>query len=107
MAAGLAVRLHRLVTDIEQYALLSATERVLAYLRQLSEESPRGGAARSCPGPQTVVLPAGKGVIASRLSLKPETFSRALRRLTDDGVIGVHGRTITLLDLEAARGPVL
>ena len=39
--------------------------------------------------------------IASRLSLKPETFSRILRRLTDAGAIRMNGRTIVLVDLDA------
>lgn len=96
MAAGLAVRLHHLVLDIEQYALHSGTERVLALLRTLAEEQAAAAPARR------VVLPAGKSVMASRLSLTPETFSRILRRLTDAGAIRVEGRAITLLDLEAA-----
>jgi DNA-binding transcriptional regulator YhcF (GntR family) len=42
-----------------------------------------------------------KGVLASRLSIKPETFSRAVKQLADQGVIEVHGSHFTVLDREA------
>ena len=42
-----------------------------------------------------------KSVIASRLSIKPETWSRITRRLTDDGIIAVDGNRIQLLDRAA------
>jgi Mn-dependent DtxR family transcriptional regulator len=47
----------------------------------------------------TVVLPATKQVLASRLNLTPETFSRVLRGLSADGLITVDGRRITLHDV--------
>lgn len=99
MAAGLAIRLQHLVMDIEQYALHSGTERVLDLLRRLAEES--GQDPAPSPSPAVVTLPASKNVVASRLSLKPETFSRILRRLTDAGAIRMNGRTIVLVDLDA------
>ncbi|MFI2424657.1 Crp/Fnr family transcriptional regulator [Streptomyces sp. NPDC018955] len=103
MAAGLAVRLQHFVMDIEQYALRSGTERVLDLLRRLAEES----CPAPHPAPAVVTLPASKNVVASRLSLKPETFSRILRRLTDMGAIRMNGRTIVLVDLDAAGTPDL
>ncbi|MFI2379620.1 Crp/Fnr family transcriptional regulator [Streptomyces sp. NPDC018964] len=103
MAAGLAVRLQHFVMDIEQYALHSGTERVLDLLRRLAEES----CPAPHPAPAVVTLPASKNVVASRLSLKPETFSRILRRLTDMGAIRMNGRTIVLVDLDAAGTPDL
>ncbi|MFD7033662.1 Crp/Fnr family transcriptional regulator [Streptomyces sp. NPDC059917] len=92
MAGGLARRLHELVADVESYALHSGTERVLTYLAGLA---PAGAAVPARP--VRVRLPADKGTIASRLSLKPETLSRILRRLADEGVLVVSGRDITLL----------
>jgi len=44
-----------------------------------------------------------KSVIASRLSIKPETWSRITRRLAEDGVIAVDGQRITILDLAALQ----
>ena len=39
-----------------------------------------------------------KGVLASRLSVKPETFSRVEKNLSDQGIIDVHGSHVTILD---------
>jgi CRP-like cAMP-binding protein len=44
-----------------------------------------------------------KSVIASRLSIKPETWSRITRRLGEDGVIRVDGQRIAILDLAALQ----
>ncbi len=67
-----------------------------------------------CPGYESganlcaeVVLPAGKAVVASRLNLTPETFSRELRNLSRDGVISVERCTVLVHDtanLRAAAG---
>lgn len=86
MLAGLSVRLHGMVRDVGQYALRSGSQRVASFLVE------RAG-VRS-----TVVLGASKQVIASRLSLTPETFSRVLRDLADAGLVSVHGRRIVVLD---------
>jgi hypothetical protein len=42
-----------------------------------------------------------KGVLASRLSIKAETFSRVFKQLTDAGAISVHGAHVTLTDRPA------
>jgi len=51
------------------------------------------------------VLRQNKKDIAEQLGMTPESFSRALRRLRDLGVLTVQGRRITVTDiagLEAA-----
>jgi CRP-like cAMP-binding protein len=45
-----------------------------------------------------VALPAKKSIIASRLSLTPEYFSRMLHEFIEAGAIAVDGRKITVLD---------
>ena len=47
---------------------------------------------------------AGKSVIASRLNMTPEHFSRILHELAESGLIEVSGRTVRVLDLERLRG---
>ncbi|MET0009001.1 MAG: helix-turn-helix domain-containing protein [Candidatus Thiodiazotropha sp. 6PLUC4] len=44
-----------------------------------------------------------KGVIASRLSVTPETFSRILHNLSDHGVIRVDGSRVDILDDEGLQ----
>lgn len=94
MLAGLSLRLHALIHDVEAYCSLSATQRVVGYLLQ-----------HECLGEQHVVieLPASKQVIASRLNLTPETFSRILHGLSEAGLIEVEGRRITIADVDALR----
>jgi CRP-like cAMP-binding protein len=97
MLAGLAQRLHRLVHDLEAYTLRSGTQRVIGYLlRDYSEEArPRE--------PMEVALATSKGVLASRLNITREHFSRILHDLSAAGLIEVHGRIIRILDPERLR----
>lgn len=88
LLAGLSMRLHSLLKDVETYSLTTATERVVIYLFNALGEAEAG----------TVTLPVSKQVIASRLNLTPETFSRILQRLAEDGGIRVDGRDIVVTD---------
>lgn len=92
MLAGLSRRLHGLISDVEAYSLASGTQRVIGYL--LREEHVDG---------DEVHLQVGKAVLASRLNLTPEHFSRVLHDLTGQQLIEVHGRSITILDVEKLR----
>lgn len=90
MLAGLSWRLHMLVKDVEALTVHSATQRVIGYLARLQDEA---GAGR-------ITLPAQKSLVASRLNLTPEYFSRILHELEGDGVIAIEGREIQILDAE-------
>lgn len=46
-------------------------------------------------------LPATKRLIASQLSIQPETFSRVLNQLEREGLLLLEGRSICILDLPA------
>ena len=93
--ADLSRRLDHFLSDLESVTLRSGTERVVGYLLTNVEVCPRDGAA--------VTLPAAKGVIASRLSLTQEHFSRILHELAAAGLIGIDGRDIRIPDLERLR----
>ncbi len=95
MLAGLSIRLHGLVSDVAAYSLNTATQRLIGFL--LSQQA--SGQAED-DRVMTIRLPAGKAVIASRLNISPETFSRMLQELVSQGLIQVQGRNITILDLE-------
>lgn len=97
MLAGLSIRLHGLINDVEAYSLRSCTQRVIGYLLLQNESEAAGEAVR-------LTLPAGKAVIASRLNITPETFSRILHDLASAGLIEVKGREIAVLDLERLQG---
>lgn len=100
LLASLSQRIHTLIADIESYSLSSGTQRIAAFLDSLADPSD--------PAPARVRLPANKTVIASRLGITKETFSRLLHELSSQGLIEVCQREVVLLDpprlAELARG---
>ena len=98
MIAGLSRRLHQLVGDLEAYSMRSGTERVIGYLLSTGAEGVPD------KGECAVTLPTTKGVVASRLNLTQEHFSRILHDLTTAGLIKVQGRTVHIVDVERLRG---
>ena len=96
MLSGLAQRVHSLVRDVEAYSLHSSQERVIGYLLADVPEAINGK-------PVEVHLTPGKSVIASRLNMTPEHFSRILHDLAASGLIDVDGRTVRIPDLESLR----
>ena len=97
MLGGLARRLHGLVSDVEAYSLRSGAQRVIGYLLRDDELGQTGVRGAS------VTLPTNKGVIASRLNLTPQHFSRILHELTELGLIRVEGRTVHIPDVDKLR----
>jgi len=98
MIAGLSRRLHGLIADLESYSLHSGTQRVIGYL--LRSEPPEPDARNPL---LSVELPTRKSIIASRLNLTPEHFSRILHDLDEAGLIKVEGRSVVILDVERLR----
>ncbi|MGR2738739.1 Crp/Fnr family transcriptional regulator [Billgrantia sp. Q4P2] len=77
MLANLSGMLRSLVRQLDQLTLQSTYQRLAAFIVSL------------CPdedGPASVCLPCDKLLIAGRLGMKPESFSRAMARLRDVGV---------------------
>jgi len=97
MLAGLSRRLHGLITDVESYSLQSGTQRVIGYLLRQDEEQ------ASAAAPYTMTLPTSKAIVASRLNLTPEHFSRILHDLTEAGLIAVDGREVKIGDVTKLR----
>lgn len=86
----LSVRLHQRLNEIETLSLKNATHRVVRYL--LTQMTPLQTTVSSFE------LPMAKQLIAGHLSIQPETFSRIIRRLTDEQIISQDGRLISVLD---------
>jgi CRP-like cAMP-binding protein len=95
MMANMSWRLRQHVDEIQRLTLHSATERAVAYL--LSQIPPD-----VVESPE-IHLTTPKHVIASRLAIKPETFSRILGRLVRAGLVDVHGQDIVLRDVAGLR----
>ncbi|BCB28088.1 Crp/Fnr family transcriptional regulator [Sulfurimicrobium lacus] len=96
MLAGLSIRLHRLIHYVESFSLRSSAQRVIGYLLQDLEEVQQGQDIQ-------ISLPANKNVIASNLNITPETFSRILHNLSDDGLIEVKGKDVLIKDIARLR----
>lgn len=88
LLAGMSARMHGLVSDVETYSLRSSVQRVIGYLLQQADSDQ----------PCEFALPTSKQVIASRLNLTPETLSRIFHELSDNGLITVQGKNISLHD---------
>ncbi|WP_040283778.1 Crp/Fnr family transcriptional regulator [Tessaracoccus massiliensis] len=99
---GIAVRMlqvqsERLANAERMLAAMGGTDvagRLVAYLLDLpSHPSPEG---------QVLELPMAKKDVASHLGTTPETLSRKLRELVDDGVLALSGRRgIVIRDIDA------
>ena len=97
MLAGLSRRLHSLIGDVESYSMQSGTERVIGYLLRQDDTQARAS------GPYVLTLPTSKAVVASRLNVTPEHFSRILHDLSERALISVEGREIRILDAAKLR----
>ncbi|MDY0012875.1 MAG: Crp/Fnr family transcriptional regulator [Rhodocyclaceae bacterium] len=95
LLAGLSIRLHSMVRDVESYSLRSSAQRVVGYLLQEAAAEPCSSASQ-----RSVDLPTSKQVIASRLNLTPETLSRIFHELSEAGLITVQGKHIVLHDIQ-------
>ncbi|PMS14883.1 Crp/Fnr family transcriptional regulator [Trinickia dabaoshanensis] len=101
MLAGMSERLHALMRDVEAYSLRSGTHRVISYLLAQPGEAQAQTDAEQ-PG-MRVQLEAGKKMVASRLNLTPEHFSRILHELGTRGLVAINGREIVIPDPSKLR----
>jgi CRP/FNR family transcriptional regulator, dissimilatory nitrate respiration regulator len=91
MMATMSQRLRRQLTEIDKLYLKSAHKRLLNYLvEHMKIVGDNVG---------LVKLDSPKRVVASNLSIQPETFSRALKKLNEEKLIKVEGRLIHIPDV--------
>lgn len=93
LLASMGRQLYMLMGDLSAYTMRTGLQRVIGYLLRVTDVA-EGEPFR---------VEASKGVIASRLNLTPEHFSRILRELTDKELIRVRGREFTILDVQGLR----
>jgi CRP-like cAMP-binding protein len=91
--ASMSRHLRRLVNQVERLTMKSSTERLAEFLLRLSPVF---------AGPATIQLPLDKALIAGRLGMQPETFSRSLAKLRRVGVVS-RGSEVTISDVMALR----
>ncbi len=93
MLATTAERLKQLVTEVEQVKGRNSLERVAFFLLSMCSKE---------PGPTVLELPYEKSLIASRLNIKPESFSRVLNKLRHYGITSKKNQII-IPDVEQLR----
>lgn len=95
MVLALSGRVFALMRDVEAFTVQNPVQRVACYL--LSK----------CGEPKvkrpSIVLPATKQAVASRLGMTPEALSRILRDFVDAALIDVHGNRIDVHDLDRLK----
>lgn len=93
----MAIRMKGFIRRIEQTGRQSTPQRVGAFLLKYCPASADGA------GPCEVKLPYDKQLIAKRLDMKPESFSRAVAKLREQGV-NVKGQVAKIEDVPRLRG---
>jgi len=78
----------------DHFTKLTAAQRLAAFILKLS---------MSLGYTKTMKLPYNKLLVASRLCMQPETFSRAIKRLEEDTGTSINKREITISDIETLQ----
>jgi CRP/FNR family transcriptional regulator, dissimilatory nitrate respiration regulator len=89
MLASASRQLRTLIAQIEQIKVRSAPQRIAEFIIELVPKSESGAVA--------IEFPFEKSLLANRLGMKPESFSRALGKLKAHGVT-VEKETATIAD---------
>ena len=92
LLGDMSFRLRKLVHEIDTLTLHSGTCRVASYLLQHAPDDQ-----------QCFDLDIAKSVIAARLSIKPETFSRIIKNLREQGILSIEGNKITIHNRKALQ----
>ncbi len=92
LLGDMSFRLRKMVNEIDTLTLQSGTCRVASYL------------IHELPDQQSQFeLDTAKNVIAARLSIKPETFSRIIKNLKNQGILSIDGNSVSIHDLDALK----
>ncbi len=96
----MSMRLRQMVTKVEELSLKEVPARLAAHLILLREDT----------GRDMFQLDVNKSQLAAFLGTIPETLSRVIRKMKDEGYVEVDGKTIRILDLqgldEVAEGSI-
>ncbi|MBV1787536.1 Crp/Fnr family transcriptional regulator [Marinobacterium sp. D7] len=93
--AAMASRLQRSMAEIETLTQQDAAHRVARFILDLVDKGESG---------QVVVeLPVSKQLIAARLAMQPETFSRVIAALKHKGLLQVNGGRLTIPSVAGLR----
>jgi CRP-like cAMP-binding protein len=91
LLGDMSFRLRKLVHEIDTLTLHSGSCRVASYLLHQAQDA------------QSFDLDTAKNVIAARLSIKPETFSRIIKNLKNQGILSIEGSRVSIHDIDALK----
>ncbi|MCY3768802.1 MAG: Crp/Fnr family transcriptional regulator [Gammaproteobacteria bacterium] len=94
LLGDLSIRLRRMLNEIERLSLENGRFRVIQYLDEVADRSNQ----------DSIKLHIKKKIIASRLSLTPETLSRIFKELVEEEIISISGKSITIHDRSRLKG---
>jgi CRP-like cAMP-binding protein len=92
LLADMSIRLKSLIHEIDTLSLQTGNSRVAAYILESTPDDS-----------DKLKLNIPKHLIASRVSVKPETFSRILKDLCEKQILSVKGTEITILNRNALK----
>lgn len=92
--SAIAGRLESSLVEIETLTLKSASHRVIRFLLSLVEGS---------TDQEDIKLPVAKQLIAARLAMQPETFSRVMNDLKKRDLLSVRGCHLTILSVSKLK----
>ena len=92
LLGDMSLRLRGLISEIDKLTLHNGTCRVASYLIQEITD-----------GKTEIELDIAKNIIAARLSIKPETFSRIIKSLKDQDILSIQGNCITIHNMDTLK----
>ncbi|MDC9721002.1 MAG: Crp/Fnr family transcriptional regulator [Gammaproteobacteria bacterium] len=95
LMGSMAQKLHQRIREIENLTLQNTRHRLGNYLFGLVEDPAVLQAE--------FYLPMEKRLIASKLGMQPETFSRVFKEMRDRNILSVQGKQVTVHDMKALR----
>lgn len=97
LMSDMSLCLHQYLDQVDYLTLQNASFRLINYLlKQVPDDHKTSEAC-------VIQLTTSKSIIASCLSIQPETFSRILRTLKNRNLIDVNGKTITIHNIEELK----
>jgi len=92
LLGDMSLRLRKLVNEINTLTLQSGTCRVASYLLHEMPEHTKD-----------FKLDTTKKTIAASLSIKPETFSRIIKNMNNQGILSISGSNVSIHDVNALK----